>query len=225
MDNFTAQTQAMDAQLDEMVRAMLRLQPSREAVTATDPEEQVKVTIAPGGSVAAIEVAARWSERIEPENLGTTVLTTIAEAQLAASGLSEDAGEPTDAEVAARREEITRHAEAVLEAPVPEADLQARIDHIPVLFDQLDAAISKLNEKVTQMAPPVSMAEAEELGLTDVKEGIRYASENEMVALTVNRGTVVDLTIHQRWAESRSGIAITECFDQIIAQMTDQPIR
>lgn len=225
MDNFTAQAREMDAQLDEMVRAMLRLRPKAEPVVAVDPEEQIRVTVAPGGALAAIEVASRWSERIEPDGLAAAVLATIAEAQLEASGLSGDSAEPTEAEVKAKRDEITSRAESILASPASDADLQSRIDHIPALFDQLDDALRRLHSRVEEMAEPVSLAEAEELGLPDEVEGIRYTSDNEMVSITINRGTVVDLSVHQRWAESRSGIAITECFDQIIEKVTEHQTR
>ncbi|NHB84493.1 hypothetical protein G7085_07405 [Tessaracoccus sp. HDW20] len=218
MDDITTSPQAMEAQLNELVRVMLRMQPRGEDVTVRDSEAQVAVTIAADGRLAKVAVEPRWSDKVEAGALETTILTTIAEAQLSASGLEADGPEPTDAEVAARRDEMTRRAEAVLETPGTDTDLQARIDNLPNLFDQLDDALQRLGERLQEVAEPVSLEEAAQLGLTEV-EGVRFRSQNSMVTLTVNQGSVVDLGIHRNWVEGRSGIVISECFDQIIDQL------
>jgi len=218
MDDITSSPEAMEAQLDELVRTMLRMQPRREEVTVRDPAMRVAVTVAADGRLAKIAVEPRWSDRIEPDALEATILTTVAEAQLAASGLEGGGPEPTDAEVAAKRDEMMRRAESVLETPAADADLQSRVDNLPNLFDQLDDALRRLDERLQEVSVPVSLEEAGHLGLTEV-EGTRFRSDNARVTVTVNQGSVVDLGIHRNWVEGRSGIVISECFDQIIDQM------
>lgn len=213
--------QAMQDQFDELVRMLLRMQPQPREVTVRDEEGQIAVSFDAEARLSRIVVESRWVERIEPETLAETILMTVAEAQLQASGLDdEEAAEPTEAEVAAKRTEIFALGEAQLMAPSSEASLQSKIDNLPNLFDQLDDALDRLDSKLAETQPPISMEEAEELGLEAV-EGDRIASDNAMVTLTVNQGMVVDVTLHPNWLNGRSGIVLTECFDQIIAQLHD----
>lgn len=225
MDDITLSPQLMEAQLDELVRDMLALQPRREEVTVRDPEGQVAATIDPEGRLARVLVEPRWVDKIETDHLANAILATIAEAQLEASGLSGDAPVITDEQVAAKRQEILRQAENELQAPTPEGELQAKIDNLPNLFDRLDDALQRLEDRATELETPIPLEEAAALGLTEAPMGEQIRSENSMVSLTVNpEGGVVDVSIHRNWLEGKSGIAVTECLDQIISQMTDQPI-
>lgn len=222
MEDITVSPEVMQAQLNELVRDMLRLQPRHEEVTVRDPEGQIAATYGADGQLARVLVEPRWVEKIESSELATAILTTIAEAQFQASGLSDDAPEPTQAEIDAKRAEILRNAENELDAPKTDDELQTKIDSLPGLFGQLDAALDRLNARVEEMEVPVSLAEADELGLTAEPVGEQFRSENSMVTVTVSaEGAVVDVAIHANWLDGKSGIAVTECFDQIIEQLHD----
>lgn len=213
--------QAMQDQFDELVRMLLRMQPQPREVTVQDEEGQIAVSFDAQARLNRIAIDARWADRIEPAALADAILTTVAEGQLQAAGLEEDdAPEPTAEEVAAKRTEIFALGEAQVLAPSSEASLQSKIDNLPNLFDQLDDALGRLDSKLAQAQPPISLAEAEELGLEPV-EGERIASDNAMVSLTVVKGLIVDVSLHPGWLAGRSGLVLTECFDQIIAKLHD----
>ena len=94
----------MEAQFDELIRTMLRMQPRHREVSVRDPEGQVEATCGPDGRLAKVTVEPRWQDKIEPGDLSTVLLTTIAEAQFEASGLNDDdRPEPTDEEVGGRQ--------------------------------------------------------------------------------------------------------------------------
>ena len=89
----------MEAQFDELIRTMLRMQPRHREVSVRDPEGQVEATYGPDGRLAKVTVEPRWQDKIEPGDLSTVLLTTIAEAQFEASGLNDDdRPEPTEEE-------------------------------------------------------------------------------------------------------------------------------
>ncbi len=213
--------QVMEAQFDELIRTMLRMQPRHREVSVRDPEGQVEATCGPDGRLAKVTVEPRWQDKIEPGDLSTVLLTTIAEAQLEASGLNDDdRPEPTEEEVAAKREEMMRMGEQALEAPSSDATLQAKVDNLPNLFDQLDMALDQLNDSLTNLEVPIAVEEAEQLNLKPAG-GVEIRSENSMVTVTVYHGSVVDVAIHQSWLPGKSGHALTECFDQIIDQLNE----
>lgn len=213
--------QAMQDQFDELVRLLLRMQPQPREVTVQDEEGQIAVSFDARARLNRIAIDARWADRIEPAALADAVMMTIAEGQLQASGLDdEDAPEPTEAEVAAKRTEIFALGEEQLLAPSSDASLQAKIDNLPNLFDQLDDALVRLDAKLSEVQPPISLEEAGELGL-EAAEGDRITSDNAMVSITVTQGLVVDVSLHPSWLPGRSGLVLTECFDQIIAKLHD----
>ena len=110
--------------------------------------------------------------------------------------------------------------EQALEAPSSDATLQAKVDNLPNLFDQLDMALDQLNDSLTNLEVPIAVEEAEQLNLKPAG-GVEVRSENSMVTVTVNHGSVVDVAIHQNWLPGKSGHALTECFDQIIDQLNE----
>ena len=217
MDDITT-AQAMDGQLNELVRTLLRMQPVRREVIVTDPLDQITVTIDAEGRLQRVLVSPRWSERLEPAELAPSILAVIAEAQLEASGMSQQVREPSDEEVSEKRAELFRKSESVVAPSSSESELQAKIDSLPSLFGELDAALKRLDAKLEHIAVPVSPEKAARRELSE-KDGVQVRSRNARVVATVNQGTVVDLTIERNWPEGKSGHVVTECLDQIIEQL------
>ena len=96
--------------------------------------------------------------------------------------------------------------------------MQRKVDNLPNLFAQFDAAMATLEQQIAkqEQGEPVPMSEA---GAEEPDEGTRFSSANSMVSLVVVGGAIVDVQMHANWLPGKSGIVLTECFDQVIEQL------
>lgn len=208
----------LDSQLRSVIGTALAFAPATSDVTTTDDSGIVSVTLRPNQSLARVQVGANWMEEIEPSALASTILEVAGQAQAEVLGVGSDADPAEGADPV----EVNRALNSLLEEktaemmqPVSATRLQQQIDDLPALLDklgaQLDDAIEKTAKRSEDDLPQATSGRDDEDSLGDVVE-----SENRMVSVQLFGGRVTDVRIKESWLESRSGIAVTQCFDQII---------
>ena len=214
----------LDSELRSILGEFLATAPTTTSVAATDDSGRVRVTLHPDRTLARVQVAADWENEIEGSALAATILEVAAMAQTGAPVDGDGAGDaaavdPQDVEAA--RDALLREKGAELMAPVGAAELQQQIDDLPALLERLDAQLDDAIEKTARLRDddlPRADAVDEEQAQGEVVE-----SENRMVSIRVIAGHLGDVRIKESWLEGRSGIAVTQCFDQIMHRIADQP--
>ncbi len=213
----------LDSELRSVIGTLLGTAPATHDVTATDDSGRVSVTLRPDRTLAKVQVAANWEEEIESPALAATIVEVTGTAQGLVMGVGDpDSGQEVDPQdVEEAREALLREKQAELLAPMSAAQLQKQIDDLPALMDQLDAqlddAIRRTAKKPDDQLPQPASGLDDEEALGDVVE-----SENRMVAVQLFAGQVADVRIKESWLAGRSGLAVTECFDQIIDRINER---
>ncbi len=218
----------LDSQLRSVVEQFLATTPAATEVTATDDSGRVSVTLHPDRTLARVQVAADWQEEIEPSVLAATILEVAGRAQWGPQDEGDD-GAPVAADIDQQDvddavEALLREKTAELMAPVSPAELQRQADALPGLLDQLDA---QLDDAIARSAEardedlPSEDADGHQDAVLEVVE-----SENRMVSVGLSAGHLGEVRIKESWVRGLSGIAVTQCFDQImdrIAANTNHP--
>lgn len=216
----------LDRELRTVLGALQNFAPVTEDVTVSDETGTVRVTVRPDTSLAAIQVAPVWRDKLEPEALAGVVGDVLGRAQARAMGFDVDRlteGEAPElvvdeAQVEADRAQMLREAEEKLLRPSTEEELQQKIDALP---GTVDAALARFDEEI---------AKFQEMSDSDLPQdpeeftpgegyGELVESENRMVGVRVVAGLIADVTFKESWLQGRSGNTLTECFTQIIDQL------
>lgn len=214
-------TQPMpDDLLEGLTRQLLAMRRGGDGTTVVDVSGQVQAVVGPTGRLQRVVVSPRWQERIDVEDLPGIVLETISRAQFGAVELpaDEDLAAVSDAEVQAGVEQALAQATERLLRPRPEEERQARIDALPALFAAMDEDLARMDRALDRLEAGLDVDDVEDLE----PEGDEFRSGNSMVTMIARDGFVVDVAIHANWLRGRSGIAVTECLDQIIGKIDDQ---
>ncbi|MCC2591995.1 hypothetical protein LKO27_00935 [Tessaracoccus sp. OS52] len=214
----------LDKELRSVLGALQNLTPVTEDVTVSDASGAVRVTVRPDSSLAGVSVVPAWQEKVEPAALADVISDVLGRAQAKAMGFDIDAleeaqaDEVDEAQVEAARGRLLKDAEQTLRRPSTEEELQRRMDELPGIVDdamaRLDRELVKLQTAGDGALPqdPAEFTPGADYG--DLVE-----SDNRMVAVRVVAGLVAEVRIKESWLEVRSGIAITECFNQIIERL------
>lgn len=207
----------LDSELRSVIRTFLTTGSPASEVTATDDSGRVTVTLRPDQTLARVQVAANWEEEILAPQLADTILRVAVSAQSGIPG-GEDIEDADPEAVDAARETLLQETADELLAPMSEQELQQQIDDLPALLERLDArldeAIAKTSQALEDDFPRADSDEDVEGPLGDIVE-----SENKMVRVQLFQGHLADVRIKESWLEGRSGIAVTECFEQIVEQI------
>lgn len=213
----------LDSELRSVIGTLLGTAPATHDVTATDESGRVSVTLRPDRTLAKVQVAANWEEEIESPALAATIVEVAGTAQGLVMGVGDpDSGQEVDPQdVEEAREALLLEKQAELLAPMSAAQLQKQIDDLPALMDRLDAqlddAIRRTAKQPDDQLPQPTSGRDDEDSLGDIVE-----SENKMVSVQLFGGQVADVRIKESWLVGRSGLAVTECFDQIIARINER---
>lgn len=214
----------LDRELKQVLSAFASFKPATEEVTVSDDTGRVEVVVSPKAELVKVAVAPNWRDEIEVSALANTVAETIAKAQAKAFGLDIDADgdavEDADpAEVQRLQDALMAEKTEELLRPVGEDELQRRIAELPGEVERLEALADDVADKVAPTEADLP-EDADEFAPDD-SFGTRVHSENRMVSVRVMAGFVGEVTIQESWLAARSGIAVTECFDQIIEKLAE----
>lgn len=214
-------TQPMsDDLLEGLTRQFLAMRQGGDEATVVDVSGQVQASVSLSGRLERVVVSPRWQDRVDDEDLAGIVLETISRAQFGAMELPDDEAlaAVSDADVEAGVEEALARATEQLLRPRSEEERQARIDALPALFASMDADLARMDRALDRLEGSLDADAVEDIE----PEGDEFRSENSMVTVIAKDGFVVDVAIHANWLRGKSGIAVTECLDQIIEQINDQ---
>lgn len=207
----------LDSELRTVLGAFLASTSPASEVTATDESGRVSVTLRPDTTLARVEVAANWEEEIESTQLASTILE-VAVSALTGAAQNTTTEDVDPAAVDEARDELLREKTAELMAPMTQDELSQQIDDLPGLLDRLDAQLDDAIEKTSRVTdddlPREDSGRDDEDALGEIVE-----SENRMVRVQLFHGQLADVRIKESWLEGRSGLAVTECFDQITARI------
>lgn len=174
----------MDPTLDEIVQLSGELQAFsrsfasagaalREQSEGGDPQGGISVVLDGSGRVTAVRPSARWTERIQPEQLGGAVLQAVQAAQ----------GVRLERWAEAARSEPSAPAPAPPEptaADGPPIDVMSMVDELTTAFD----ALGRFAEEVSAR-PRTPIVVPDELSSGDVE--VSLSGLGEPVAVRVNR--------------------------------------
>lgn len=207
----------LDSELRTVLETFLATTSPASEVTATDDSGRVSVTLRPDRTLARVEVAANWEEEVESAQLAPTILEVAVRALTgAAQTVPPEDVDPRAVDEA--RDALLREKTAEMMAPMTQDQLSQQIDDLPGLLDRLDAQLDDAIEKTSRVSdddlPREDSGQDDEDALGEVVE-----SENRMVRVQLFHGQLADVHIKESWLEGRSGLAVTECFDQITARI------
>lgn len=218
----------LDKELRSVLGALQNFSPVTEDVTMSDETETVRVTVRPDTSLAAIQVAPTWTDKVEPEALAGVIGDVLGRAQARAMGFDVDrleAGDQTEvvvdeARVEADRARMIRDAEETLLRPSTEEELQRKIESLP---GTVDAALARFDDEIARLQnlDDSDLPQDPEEFTPGEGYGVLVESENRMVGVRVVAGLVAEVTFKESWLASRSGNTLTECFTQIIDQLPE----
>lgn len=213
----------LDKELKSVLSALASFKPATEDVSVTDASGQVEVVVKPSSELVRISVAPDWAKHMEVAALAPAIAETISKAQAKAFGLDmDDLGEPVEsdaAEVQQLQDRLIAEKTDELFRPVSNDELQRKVDDLPGMLDRLEKFADEAVEKVQPDEADMPRDPAE--FTPDESFGTTVTSENRMVSVRVMAGFVGEVAIKESWLAARSGIAVTECFDQIIEQLPD----
>ena len=211
----------LDSELRLVIGEFLTAAPSTSDVAATDETGRVTVTLHADRTLSRVQVAGNWEEDIEPSALTGVILDVAGRAQTGVSISDEETArdvDPQDVEEA--MDALLREQTEQLLAPISAAELQRQIDTLPALLDSLDA---QLDLAIAQTASTTKdELPSEEPSDDAVLGGEIVESENRMVSVRLFAGHLAEVRIKESWLQGRSGLAVTECFDQIVDRISNK---
>ncbi|MDO5736253.1 MAG: hypothetical protein Q4P15_07235 [Propionibacteriaceae bacterium] len=209
----------LDSELRSVIGEFLTTTASASDVAATDESGRVSVILHPDRTLARVQVAAGWEEDIESLALAGVIVEVAGRAQTGAQVSGEDEAVDVDPEdVDEATDALLREQTQALLAPISAQELQRQIDELPALLERLDAqldvAIARTSRTSEDELP------TEEPSADEAIEGEVVESENRMVSVRHVAGHLAEVRIKESWLAGRSGLAVTECFNQIVDRMT-----
>lgn len=220
----------LDADLRSVIGELLATATSATESTATDDSGRVKVTLHPDRTLAQVVIAPDWETEIESSALAAVILEVAGRAQQVTMVEGDAPAAAVDVdpeEIEAARDELLRGATAELMEPISAAELQRQIDDLPAMLDRLNAQLDVAIEKTARLGetdlPTEDAVEDDEMA------GETVTSKNGMVSVRVLQGHLGDVRIKESWLQGRSGIAVSQCFEEIMQRIagntTDEELR
>lgn len=219
----------LDRELRNVLGALATLAPVTEDVTVTDDAGAVRVTVRPDTTLAAVAVVPNWQEKVEPADLATLIGEVLGRAQARAMGFDIDALEAAEsgeapevdqAQVDAARDALLKEKTEELLAPVSEDTLQARVDALPDMIENLGKRLDVESLKMQNLSDADLPQDPEDFE-PDESVGEWVHTANRMVGVRVFAGLVSEVSIKESWLAGRSGNVLTESFTEIIEQLPE----